>query len=79
MDKSSIVARINTALDNIRPYLNADGGDVIVTELTDDMILKVKLTGACNGCPFSIHTLKAGVEQAVRREVPEIKEVIAAN
>lgn len=79
MDKNPIFERINKALDQIRPYLNADGGDVILKELTDDMVLKVKLTGACNGCPFSLHTLKAGVEQVIRKEVPEIKEVIAVN
>jgi Fe-S cluster biogenesis protein NfuA len=77
MDKTILNERINNALDHIRPYLNADGGDVVVTELTDDMVLKVKLIGACQDCPFSVHTIKAGVEQTIRKEIPEIREVIA--
>ena len=71
--------RIETALDKIRPYLEADGGGITLEEVTDDLVVKVKLLGACEGCPFSYQTLKAGVEMAVRNEVPEIKEVIDVN
>ncbi|MFW5658263.1 MAG: NifU family protein [Bacteroidota bacterium] len=77
MDKENLKERIKTALELIRPYLKADGGDVSLQEVTDDMTVKVKLEGACVGCPFSMQTLKAGVEQAIRREVPEIKEVVS--
>ena len=68
--------RVDKALDKIRPYLVADGGNIEVVELTDDLVLKVQLTGACEGCPFSMQTMKAGVEMTVKKEVPEIKEVV---
>jgi len=76
-DRKKILERINSALNKIRPYLEADGGDITLEEITDEMIVKVRLHGACQGCPFSYQTLKAGVEQALRKEVPEIKELIA--
>ncbi|MBN1131546.1 MAG: NifU family protein [Bacteroidales bacterium] len=69
-------ARVEKALEKIRPYLVADGGNIEIIDITDDGILKVRLTGACHGCPFSMQTMKAGVELAVKKEVPEIKEVI---
>jgi Fe-S cluster biogenesis protein NfuA len=69
-------SRVERALEKIRPYLVADGGDIAIVEITDDKILKVELKGACNGCPFSYQTLKAGVEIAIRKEVPEIREVV---
>mgnify|MGYP000645738792 CR=1 FL=1 len=74
-NKEEIIRKINLTLDQIRPYLQADGGDVILSEVTDDLTVKVRLTGACHGCPFSMQTLRAGVEQALRHSVPEIKEV----
>ena len=77
-DLTSIKERVARALDKVRPYLQRDGGDILLVEVTDDMTVKVKLTGACNGCPYSMQTLKAGVEQAVLKEVPEIKRVVAA-
>ena len=79
MDKALITEKVKATLELIRPYLQADGGDVQLTEITDDMIVKVQLSGACVGCPFSIQTLKAGVEQALRKEIPEIKEVVAVD
>ena len=75
----SIKERVEKALDKIRPYLVADGGDIAMVDITDDMVVKVELKGACNGCPFSVQTLKAGVEIAVKKEVPEIKEVVDIN
>jgi len=75
---NSIKERVVKALDRVRPYLQSDGGDITLVEITDDLTVKVKLTGACHGCPFSMQTLKAGVEQALLKEVPEIKGVIAA-
>ena len=75
----AIKERVEKALEKIRPYLVADGGDIAIVDITDDMIVRVELKGACHGCPFSMQTLKAGVEMAVRNEVPEIKEVVDIN
>jgi Fe-S cluster biogenesis protein NfuA len=77
-DTISIRNRVMKALDRVRPYLQSDGGDIDLIDVTDDMTVKVKLTGACYGCPYSMQTLKAGVEQAIMKEVPEIKRVISA-
>ena len=74
-----ITKRVEEALQKVRPYLVADGGDIVLIEVTDDNIVKVELTGACHGCPFSMQTLKAGVEMAVKKEVPQIKEVVQVN
>ena len=71
--------QIEEALDNIRPYLEADGGNVRVIDLTDDMVLKLELLGNCGSCPMSTMTLKAGVEEAIKKVVPEIKKVVAIN
>ena len=76
-EKRSIIKRINESLDKIRPYLISDGGDVILEDITDEMKAKVRLIGACDHCPFSMLTLKAGVEQTIMQDVPEILEVIA--
>ncbi|MGD0340347.1 MAG: NifU family protein [Bacteroidales bacterium] len=69
--------RVIKALERVRPYLQSDGGDIELVEVADDMSVKVKLTGACHGCPYSMQTLRAGVEQAIMNEVPEIKRVIS--
>ena len=71
--------KIEEALDNIRPYLEADGGNVRVIELTEDMTLKLELLGNCGSCPMSTMTLKAGVEEAIKKAVPDIKKVVAIN
>jgi Fe-S cluster biogenesis protein NfuA len=71
--------KIEQALDSIRPYLEADGGNVRVVELTEDMVLRLELTGACSSCPMSTMTLKAGVEEAIKRAIPEIIRVEAIN
>ena len=78
-EKKQIITRINNALERIRPYLVQDGGDISLEEITDELVVKVKLHGACHGCPYSYQTLKAGVEQALRQEVPEIKELVAVD
>ncbi|MBN2664979.1 MAG: NifU family protein [Bacteroidales bacterium] len=77
-DKNTIWEKVVSALNRVRPYLQNDGGDIDLIEITDDMTVKVKLTGACHGCPYAMQTLKAGVEQAIIQEVPEIKRVISA-
>ena len=74
-----IKKRVEIALEKIRPYLVADGGDIELINITEDKVAEVQLTGACHGCPFSLQTLKAGVEMAVRKEVPEIIEVVDIN
>jgi Fe-S cluster biogenesis protein NfuA len=75
---TGIKERVSKALEKVRPYLQSDGGDIDLIDVTDDMTVKVKLTGACHGCPYSMQTLKAGVEQAIMKEVPEIRRVISA-
>ncbi|MBC5775159.1 NifU family protein [Pontibacter sp. KCTC 32443] len=75
----NFLLRIESALDQIRPYLEADGGNVKVLEVTEDMVLRLELLGACGSCPMSTMTLKAGVEQSVLRAIPEIKAVEAVN
>lgn len=75
--KEELEKKINETLEMVRPYLQADGGDISLVEITDDMVVKVKLLGACGSCPYSIQTLKNGVEQTLKREVPEVKEVIS--
>jgi Fe-S cluster biogenesis protein NfuA len=72
-----VLNKIKSAIDSVRPYLIADGGDVELVEVTEELIVKVKLVGACHGCPFSMQTLRAGIEQAIRNEVPDIKELIS--
>lgn len=74
-----ILERIEASLDTMRPYLQDDGGNVEVVGITEDMIVQVKLIGACSTCPQSYMTMKAGIEEAVKRSVPEIKGVIAIN
>ena len=74
-----ILERVEASLDTMRPYLNDDGGNVEVVEITTDMIVRVKLVGACSTCPQSFMTMKAGIEEAVKRAVPEIKGVTAIN
>jgi Fe-S cluster biogenesis protein NfuA len=69
--------RVEEVLDKIRPNLVADGGNVELVEVKDG-IVKVKLTGACAGCPMSTMTLKNGIEQILRQEIPEVKEVVSA-
>jgi Fe-S cluster biogenesis protein NfuA len=71
--------KIEGALDSIRPYLEADGGNVKIVGLSDDMVLQLELTGTCSSCPMSTMTLKAGVEEAVKKAIPEIKRVAAIN
>jgi len=71
--------QIEFALDTIRPYLEADGGNVRVVELTEEKVLKIELMGNCGSCPMSTMTLKAGVEEAIIRAIPEITRVEAVN
>jgi Fe-S cluster biogenesis protein NfuA len=71
--------KVEDALNTIRPYLEADGGDVEVVEITEDQTLKLQLTGACRTCHMSHMTMKSGIEETIRRAVPEIKQIISVN
>ncbi len=72
-----LIKKVKNVIEQIRPHLQADGGDIRFVELTSDNVVNVELLGACGTCPMSTMTLKAGVEQAVKRELPEIKSVEA--
>ncbi len=74
-----LLNRVEVSLDNIRPYLVADGGDIRVLEFTEDKILRLEFMGNCGTCPMSTMTFKAGVEEAVRRLVPEVKSIEVIN
>ena len=76
INDKEILNRIEIALQEIRPFLEAGGGDIKFVELTDNWIVKVQLIGACSSCNISMMTLKNGVEMAVKRAVPEVKEVV---
>ncbi len=69
--------KVQKAIDTIRPSLQADGGDVELVDVSEDGIVKVRLTGACHGCPMSQMTLKMGIEKLIKSQIPDIKEVVA--
>lgn len=71
--------KVNTALDEIRPHLEVDGGNIELVEVTDDLIVRIKWMGNCEHCSMSAMTMRAGVEQAIRSKLPEIKGVEAIN
>lgn len=77
--KEELMQRIESALDNIRPYLIADGGNVRVIELSREMVVRLEFVGNCGNCPMSSMTFKAGVEEAIRKSVPEIKGIEVIN
>ncbi|MDX1739742.1 MAG: NifU family protein [Rhodothermales bacterium] len=72
-------SRIEEALDVLRPYLMADGGSVRLLNVTPEMVVELELLGACGTCPMSTMTLRAGIEQAIKRSVPEVSRVEAVN
>ena len=78
-EKELLIKKVESAIDSIRPYLEADGGNITVDDITDEMVAKVMLHGACSSCSMSTMTLKAGVSEAIRHAVPEIKHVVAIN
>jgi Fe-S cluster biogenesis protein NfuA len=73
------IERIEAAIADIRPFLNADGGDITLEEVTADGVVRVRLHGACTSCAMSPMTMKAGVEEAIKRVAPQIKAVEAVN
>lgn len=79
MNKTETIEKINIALEQIRPFLNDDGGDIELIEVTEDNVVKVKFLGACKECSMSPMTLKGGVEEAIKKVLPEVKEVITVD
>lgn len=78
-NKAELITKVRNVIEQIRPYLQQDGGDIEFVDITDDNIVNVELKGACGSCPYSLMTLKSGVESAVKKAIPEIKSVEAAN
>lgn len=74
-----LVDKVDQALNEVRPYLETDGGNVRVLDVSDDYVVTLELLGACGSCPMSLMTMKAGVEETIKRQVPEIREVRAVN
>ncbi len=79
IDKKQISEKVLEAMDQLRPFLHADGGDMELVEIKDDATVVVRLLGACSDCSMSMMTLKAGLEEQVKKAVPEVKEVVAIN
>ncbi len=77
--EDNLKEKVEAALETVRPYLKADGGDVKIIEITEDGIVKVEMIGACGSCSISPITLKTGIEQAILSQVAEIKSVVAIN
>lgn len=77
--ETTLMEKVEVALNGIRPYLEADGGDVKIMEITRDKVVKLELLGACGSCPMSTMTLRAGVEESIKRAVPEVTAVEAIN
>ncbi len=75
----TLIARIENTLDTLRPYLEADSGNVSLVEVTEGMIVRLQLLGACSSCSMSMMTLKAGIEQSLLKAIPELKGVEAVN
>ncbi len=78
-NKEELVSKVKNLIEQVRPYLQQDGGDINFVDITDDHIVNVELTGACGSCPYSTMTLKNGVENTIRKAIPEIMGVEAIN
>lgn len=76
-DNNEVENKIQSALDEIRPYLQSDGGDIEFIDINDNFEVRVQLKGACGNCPMSLQTLKLGVEKTIQKNVPQVKKVIA--
>ncbi|MCF6171704.1 MAG: NifU family protein [Bacteroidales bacterium] len=77
--KEELNEKVQNVLEQLRPYLQQDGGDINFVEITDDNTVNVELLGACGSCAFSTMTLKNGVEATLKKALPQIKEVVAVN
>ncbi len=76
---SDLEKKVLSVIDQIRPYLQSDGGDIRFIEITNDLVVNVELLGACGSCPYSTMTLKNGVEETIKKALPEITAVEAIN
>ena len=79
IDKIAIEKKVIESLDQLRPFLEADGGDMELVEIKDDATVVVRLMGTCKDCSMSLMTLKAGLEEAVKKSAPEVKAVVEIN
>ena len=79
MNNEELLQKVEASLSNIRPYLEADGGDVKVLEIIDGKKVVLELLGACSSCSMSSMTMKAGIEEAIKKAIPQIEEVEAVN
>jgi len=79
MSKQELMSKVDEALNDVRPHLKVDGGNVEVVDVTDEHVVKIKWLGTCENCSMSEMTMKAGVEQAIKGKIPEIEGVIAVN
>jgi len=79
VQNEELIRKVKNLIEQVRPYLQQDGGDISFINITEDMVVNVELTGACGTCPYSTMTLKNGVENTIRRALPEIKAVEAIN
>lgn len=78
-EKKELLQRIDLALNDVRPHLKVDGGNVEVVDVTDDNIVKIKWLGTCESCNMSMMTMRAGIEQTLRSKIPQIRSVEAIN
>ncbi|WP_373513420.1 NifU family protein [Persicitalea sp.] len=78
-ERTKIEGLIEHALDSVRPYLEADGGNVVLSEVTDDLIVRLELVGSCQTCPMNAMTFRAGLEESIRKAVPHVLRVEAIN
>lgn len=78
-EREQLIRKVKNVLEQIRPYLQQDGGDIELVNITEDNTVNIQLQGACGSCPYSIMTLKGGVENAMKKAIPEIKSVEAIN
>jgi len=78
-NKQAMIARVDEALEDVRPHLKVDGGNVEVVDITDKNVVKIKWLGTCENCSMSMMTMKAGIEQTLRGKIPEVSGVEAVN
>ena len=79
IDKQILIQKIDLALNDIRPHLAVDGGNIAVVDVSEDMIVQVKWLGNCDGCSMTAMTMRAGIEQTIKGKIPDIKGVFAIN
>ena len=78
-ERSQLITRVDAALDEVRPHLAIDGGNIEVVNVSDSQVVEIKWLGACHGCSMTAMTMKAGVEQTIKNRLPQITGVVAVN